>query len=163
MEVAERSWSGERGSSIASPPNRGFYESVFRAFADRDQLRVWTLRSGARLAAFEIHVAWSRTVAPLKSCYHPAYSELSVGSVLDAHALEATYRSGEFDRYDLLGKAEFHKTRWTDLVEPHVEVFVFNTRPRSRLLRELEFTLRPRLGAVKRRLTRQLEGTEDPR
>jgi CelD/BcsL family acetyltransferase involved in cellulose biosynthesis len=89
-------------------------------------------------------------VAPLKGCYDPAFAELSVGSVLEAHALEAVFRGGEFDRYDLLGKDEFYKMRWTDLVERHVEVFVFNNRPLSRLLRVLEFALRPRLGAVKR-------------
>lgn len=156
MQVAERSWSGARGSSIASPRNRAFYERVFRELARSDDLRVWTLRLGGKLAAFEVHVTWGRMAAPLKVAYDPAFAELSVGSVLDAHALEAAFAGGEFERYDLLGKDEPWKMRWTDLVERHLEVFVFNRRPASRLFRLLEFGLRPRLGAVKRAALRVL-------
>jgi len=162
MQVAERSWTGERGSSIASPRNRAFYERAFREFTRSDNLRVWTLRMGGRLAAFEAHVIWGRMAAPLKVAYDPEFAELSVGSVLDAYAMEAAFGGGEFDRYDLLGKDEPYKMRWTDLVERHVEVFVFNRRPASRLFRLLEFGLRPRLGAVKRAAVRMLPKKETP-
>ncbi len=160
LQVSRRSWSGERGSSIASPRNAPFYERVVRELARTDHLRVWTLRLGGRLASFEIHVTWGRVAAPVKVAYDPEFTDLSVGSVLDAHALEAAFRGGEFDRYDLLGKAEPYKMRWTDLVERHVEVFVFNRRPRSRLLRLLEFGLRPHLGAARRGARRLLKKTE---
>jgi CelD/BcsL family acetyltransferase involved in cellulose biosynthesis len=162
MQVAERSWTGERGSSIASPRNRAFYERFFREFARSDNLRIWTLRMGGKLAAFEAHVTWGRMAAPLKVAYDPEFAELSVGSVLDAYAMEAAFGGGEFDRYDLLGKDEPYKMRWTDLVERHVEVFVFNRRPASRLFRLLEFGLRPRLGAVKRAAVRMLPKKEAP-
>jgi Acetyltransferase (GNAT) domain len=160
MGVAERSWSGERGSSISSPPNRPFYENVLRDFAMGDHLRVWTLRVDGALAAFEIHVVWGRTAAPLKACFDPSFGHLSVGSILEAHVTEEVFRSGEFDRYDLLGKADFYKTRWTDRVERHVEVFIFKDRPLSRILRWLEFGLRPRLGRLRRASQRLLRGDE---
>jgi len=150
MAVAGRSWSGERGTSIASPPHRGFYENVFRDFARRDQLRIWTLRVGGVLAAFEVHVVWGRTTAAVKACYDPAFAHLSVGSILEAQVTEQLFRSGEFDACDLLGKDDFHKTRWTENTERHVEVFLFNGRPLSRLLRSLEFGLRPSLSAVRK-------------
>jgi hypothetical protein len=150
MGVAERSWSGQRGSSIASPPNRGFYEDVIRRFARQGRLRVWTLRIGGALAAFEVHIVWGRTAAVLKACYDPAFTSLSVGSILEAHVTKELFQSGEFDACDLLGKDDFNKTRWTEMTVRHVEVFLFNGRPFSRLLRLLEFGLRPSLSAVRK-------------
>ena len=159
MAVAERSWSGERGSSIASPPHRRFYENVMRDFARQGRLRVWTLRVGGALAAFEVHVVWGRTTAAVKACYDPAFAALSVGSILEAHVTEQLFQSGEFDACDLLGKDDFNKTRWTEKTERHVEVFLFNRRPLSRLLRLLEFGLRPSLSAVRNRSKRLVQST----
>ena len=157
MEVALKSWSGERGSSIASPDNRGFYEGVIRGFAGSNQVRIWTLRLDGTLAAFEIHLQWERTVIPIKACYDPAFADLSPGSILEEHALKAIFGVGGYDVYDLLGSADPYKLQWTDRVRVHYEVFLFNRRPLSRLLEALEFGLRPRLGALKRRLQRRPE------
>jgi CelD/BcsL family acetyltransferase involved in cellulose biosynthesis len=161
MQVADRSWSGARGSAISSPKNAAFYERVVRDFASSDHVRVWTLRMAGRLAAFEIHVTWGRVVAPLKAAYDPDFAEQSVGWLLANHAMRTVFEGGEFDRLDLLGKAEPYKMRWTDQLERHVEVFVFNRRPASRLLRLLQFGLRPRLGALRRGARRVLRRTEE--
>lgn len=160
MDLALESWSGERGSSIASPKHRGFYDPMIREMAARGLLRLWTLRLDGALAAFEVHLQWERQSVPLKACFHPRFAELSPGSLLEEHALEAIFRGGESDVYDLLGDAAFYKMRWTDRVRVHHEVFLFNRRPRSRLLEALEFRLRPHLGAVKRALLRGSGGKE---
>jgi len=160
MALALESWSGERGSSIASPAHRGFYEPMIREMSARGLLRLWTLRLGGALAAFEVHLQWERQSVPLKACFHPRFAELSPGSLLEEHALEAIFRGGEADVYDLLGDAAFYKMRWTDRVRAHYEVFIFNRGSRSRLLEALEFRLRPHLGAVKRALLSGSRGKE---
>ena len=162
MVLAQRSWSGQKGTSIASGRNRAFYEAVMLKLAARGCLRVWTLRLDGALAAFEIHVAWDRSLSVLKGCYDPHFERLSPGSLLDVHATESLFETREFDRYDLLGSDDFYKRRWTNDLERHVEVFVFNDRPVSRALETLEFRVRPRLGAVKRGLLRLTKGTEKP-
>jgi len=150
MDLALRSWSGARGSSIASPPHRSFYEPMLEALAEQGCLRLWTLRIGGRLAAFNICVAWGREIALLKTSYDPAFAQLSPGAVLQAQSVEAIFRSGDFDRYDFLGKQDHYKQRWTEQSEAHMDVFVFNASPLSRTLEVLEFDVRPRLGALKR-------------
>jgi hypothetical protein len=154
MRLASESWSGQRGSSIASPANRRFYEPMMRMMAARGALKVWTLHLDDCLASFEIHVACGRTVAAVKASYSPRWAWFSPGSVLEAHVVEELFRSAQFSRYDLLGKNDFYKRRWTRELETHEEVFVFNERPLSRALEAIEFRLRPRLGAAKRRLWR---------
>jgi CelD/BcsL family acetyltransferase involved in cellulose biosynthesis len=157
MDLALRSWSGRQGSSIASAPHRSFYEPVIRALGALGSVRLWTLRIGGRLAAFDLYATSGRGLALLKTSYDPALAHLSPGAVLHAQVMEAVFRGGEFDRYDFLGKDDPYKRRWSREVERHVEVFVFNRSARGRLLEALEFRLRPRLGAVKRRLLRRPE------
>jgi CelD/BcsL family acetyltransferase involved in cellulose biosynthesis len=152
MDTALRSWSGREGSSIASPLERPFYETVLPALARSGALRLWTLRLSGRLAAFEVHVRWGRRVAIPKAAYDAAYESLSPGSLLEAHALEGAFATGECERVDLLGVSEPYKRRWTDDAERRVDVFVFNRGLRARCLEAAEFTLRPPLGAIKRRL-----------
>jgi len=152
MGLALRSWSGQQGTSIGSGRNRAFYEQAFALMARRGALRLFTLRLDAVLAAFDVQIAWGRTLIGLKRSYDPEFAALSPGSLLEAHVMQTQFRSGEFDRLDLLGKDDAFKRRWTDQVESHVEVFVFNRRPASRVVEGLEFGLRPHLGSLKRSL-----------
>jgi CelD/BcsL family acetyltransferase involved in cellulose biosynthesis len=154
MDVALRSWTARRGSSIAQPPQRRFYEICLPRLARQGHLRIWALRLGGRMAAFEIHVAWARRVACPKAAYDQQFTPLSPGALLDARVVEALFRGGEFERYDLMGEADAYKQRWTDSAERHVDLFVFNRRPLSRLAERVEFGLRPGAAAVVRRLTR---------
>jgi CelD/BcsL family acetyltransferase involved in cellulose biosynthesis len=163
MAVAERSWSGRRGSSVASPPHRSFYEGVVRRMASHDGVRIWTLRLGDRLAAFEIHLCCGRRTAAIKAAYDPEFTSLSPGSLLDAHVVEALFRSGEWDRYDLLGKDDPYKLRWTEEVEPHADLFIYNAGAVPRTLELLEFRLRPIVGRLKRRAERVLGGARKER
>jgi CelD/BcsL family acetyltransferase involved in cellulose biosynthesis len=162
MVLAERSWSGQKGTSIASGRNRGFYNAVILKLAARGCARVWTLRLDGALAAFRFQIPWARGLSTIKSCYDPRFEQLTPGSLLDRHVMQSLFETHEFGRYDLLGSDNFYKSRWTDDLERHVEVFVFNDRPVSRALEALEFHVRPRLGAVKRGLLRLTNGAEKP-
>jgi hypothetical protein len=148
--LARRSWTGQRNRSIADEPQRTFFGAAIERFASAGKLRLWTLRFGDRLASFEIHVRWAGVETALKASFDPEFAPLSPGAVLDAHVIESLFDEGQVRRYDLLGKPEPYKLRWTDEVERHVEVFVFNGRPASRLIEALEFGLRPRLSRAKR-------------
>jgi CelD/BcsL family acetyltransferase involved in cellulose biosynthesis len=161
MQLALRSWKGARGSSLATQPQRSFYDRVLPALAARGALRLWTLRIGGRLAAFDMCVAWVRDVSLLKTSYDPEFAHLSPGFVLHAKAIESVFRSGEFDRYHFLGAAEPYKLQWTREPEPFVHVFVFNDRVHSRALEALEFGVRPRLGAAKRWILRRKTRSEE--
>ena len=152
MRVARVSWSGERGSSIASGRNRLFYEPVLLRLAAEGHLRVYTLRLDGELASFEIHIPWGRVDSAIKACFDPRFGDLSPGAQLDVFVMEHLFTEREFDRYDLLGTADAYKLHWTRELERHVEVFVYNRRPGSKTHEFLEFGVRPRLGAAKRRL-----------
>jgi CelD/BcsL family acetyltransferase involved in cellulose biosynthesis len=115
FEVEFRSWKGAQGTAMKCAPRSGRFYSAVAAWAmARGSLAIFTLRLDGRMIAFDLCVIGARTVFLLKTGFDQvAAARFSPGNLMRAQLIESLYRSGEFDRYDLLGVCDPWKLEWT--------------------------------------------------
>jgi CelD/BcsL family acetyltransferase involved in cellulose biosynthesis len=127
--IEARGWKGERETAIASQAEtRCFYMQVARWAASRGWLRLAFLRLDRRAIAFQFDLEHDRTYYSLKVGYDPEYERFSPGKVL-AHTMVSRAVSSGLASYELLGRDEEWKRRWTDVFRERATLFAFARAP----------------------------------
>jgi CelD/BcsL family acetyltransferase involved in cellulose biosynthesis len=122
-------WKGAGGTAIASQPQtRGFYTEVARWAASLGWLRLAFLRLDERAIAFQFDLEGERTYYSLKVGYDPEYERFSPGKLL-AYAMVSRAISSGLASYELLGREEEWKRRWTDAFRERVTLLAFARGP----------------------------------
>jgi CelD/BcsL family acetyltransferase involved in cellulose biosynthesis len=129
FRVEARGWKGERETAIASRADtRAFYTEVARWAGSRGWLRLAFLRLDRRAIAFQFDLERDRTYYSLKVGYDPEYERFSPGKLL-AYMMVSRAVSSGLASYELLGREEEWKRRWTDMFRERVTLFAFARAP----------------------------------
>jgi CelD/BcsL family acetyltransferase involved in cellulose biosynthesis len=129
FRVEALGWKGARGTAIASDARtRGFYDAVARWASARGWLRLAFLRLDGRAVAFQFDLEAGRTYYSLKIGYDPAFERYSPGKLL-AYAMVARAVSSGLATYELLGRDEPWKLRWTSTSREYVRLDAYAPSP----------------------------------
>jgi CelD/BcsL family acetyltransferase involved in cellulose biosynthesis len=152
LRLEAAAWKGAAGTAIACDAElTEFYEAVAQLFASRGALSIAFLRArGVRIAAqFALEDATTRYL--VKVGYDPAYAHYGPGQLLVRETASDAARRG-LQRYDLLGQDTAWKTKWTDLVRPHVQVRLYAPSMLGRARHFVHEVARPVAGRALRAL-----------
>ncbi|HEV2075180.1 MAG TPA: GNAT family N-acetyltransferase, partial [Thermoleophilaceae bacterium] len=128
LRVEAAAWKGAQGTSIRGRADtRGFYAAVARWAAERGSLRLAFLRLGDRPLAFDLSLEEGGVHYLLKTGYDPEARELGPGIMIRHEMIRRAFEQGLWS-YELLGRDEPWKLRWTASVRERLAVELF---PRS--------------------------------
>lgn len=144
-KISSRSWQGENGTGLFSRQDTAQFYKGLAEFASRaGWLSIWILYLNDKPLAYEYHLTAGSIEYALKSEYDKEFSDLSPGSVLDAHVVEEV-SEGFTKRYDLLGYKEIYKTRWSNTTDKYIRIYLFKRNFIGSIYHFFEFRLRDRL------------------
>ena len=133
LRVEALSWKGRRGTAIASgEETTRFYTGLARWAASAGWLRLAFLRLDGRAIAFQLDLQLRATYYSLKIGYDPEFERFSPGKLLAYTMVSRAVASG-LQAYELLGREEPWKDRWTELAREQVEFRAFSPSPAGRL------------------------------
>ena len=131
MEVENRSWKGERGTSLAADLRlQRFYRGYARAAGDAGELRVCRLEIGGGLAAAQLAVERGDRLWVLKLGYDPDWSSCSPGMLLTWESLRWALERG-LSSYEFLGDVGEWKSAFTSQVHAYTAVRLYPLSARS--------------------------------
>ena len=136
--IAEASWQGQQGTSIASSPeSRAFYREACLRLARSGQLDLWILLEGNRPVAFDLQVVDGAFAWSLHRGYVPEAAPLGPGVILLGEALRRHLRRG-VRRCELFQPATDDKRRWNPDLPAWHGLRIFAPRPAAGLLGRLD-------------------------
>jgi CelD/BcsL family acetyltransferase involved in cellulose biosynthesis len=131
--VEALSWKGGRGTAIASgEATARFYTGLARWAASAGWLRLAFLRLDGRAIAFQLDLELRARYYSLKIGYDPEFERFSPGKLL-AYMMVSRAAASGLQVYELLGREEPWKDRWTELAREQVEFRAFSPSPAGRL------------------------------
>jgi len=133
--VAQQSWTGTCGDSLATPVNEAFFDDLACSAAAKGWLSVWTLSLNGRMIAFEFHLKACAKEHAMRGSYLPGFAHLSPGTYLEMQILKHVFeKPDQVQKYDFGGSFDSYKRKWTDDAVPHCELKIFNDSIYSRFL-----------------------------
>jgi CelD/BcsL family acetyltransferase involved in cellulose biosynthesis len=134
FEISKKSWKGALGKDLGGRPDRRqFYTEFAQLAVARGWGSIWLLKLDGKPIAFELHLRRRHKVLLLATDYDLSFKDLSPGVALRLTVLKQLAADG-VKHYDLDGTVYEYKLQWTKLTQPHVNLWLFNRRPTSRLL-----------------------------
>ncbi|MFN3201034.1 MAG: GNAT family N-acetyltransferase [Bradymonadia bacterium] len=110
INVEGRSWKGQSGQGMDSPPSSTFYYAMLQRLAARGALRVGFLSQGHQDVAYIFGGIFESTYRGLQFSFDDVYRPLSLGNVIQWHMIEQLCAEG-IGQYDL-GTDMAYKQRW---------------------------------------------------
>jgi len=136
--IAEASWQGQQGTSIASlPESRAFYREACLRLAREGRLDLWILVQAGRPVAFDLQVVQGSLAWSLHRGYVPEAAPLGPGVILLGEALRRHLHRG-VRRCELFQPATDDKRRWNPDLPTWHGLRIFAPRPTAGLLGRLD-------------------------
>jgi CelD/BcsL family acetyltransferase involved in cellulose biosynthesis len=124
-------WEGRPdGSGFVTPTGVRFHRAALQALADRDVLRIVTLKLDGRAIAFHYFFLLAGRMYVHRLAFDPALSHFSPGIVNTLDAIDAAAGEG-VTRVEFLGGAERYKLELADRLEPLYEGLGLAASPRG--------------------------------
>jgi CelD/BcsL family acetyltransferase involved in cellulose biosynthesis len=134
FQVADQSWQGEQGTSIANDPAaREFYRRLASEAAQRGELSLWILSKAAQPVAYLYCIVIGQTAYALKTGFVPEHRLVGPGVLVHGAAFR------EFATRGITAVQLFHppsedKRRWGPALDPHDGVRILAPSFKGRLL-----------------------------
>ncbi len=151
IEVSRRSWKQETGRSLDRPGPQAFIRALTKLAHDRGWLSVWIIYINEQALAMEYQLVYQGKVHALRADFDASCVEISPGSYLFRHLLEAMRGRG-LQRYYMGPGENAYKTRWSEEGDLMHSVFVYGKTLRGRLAWLNETVLKPRARALRDKL-----------
>jgi len=131
IEIEERSWKEESGTSITQRGVADFYHELAASFitdaSDGAALLPFWLELDGRRIGFLLGIAYGGTYYALKTSFDEEFRKLTPGVALFHHAIKYAFDRG-FDRFDFVGQRARWKDEWAT---GHTEHATLRCYPRS--------------------------------
>lgn len=132
MEIERQSWKWNVGVSINSIAYRNFYQEFAKLAGKKGWLNLWLMHLSGKNISYEYAVNCNGQVELLKGSFDHRYRQYSPGNHLALKEYETYF--GSTRRIGLLWGETDGKKRWHPILEPHMEIFVFNKTVYTRTL-----------------------------
>lgn len=118
----------ERLLGAALPAGGAFADALVRA-AEADAVRGWILHVRGEPAAYLHAPAQGDSLLYAHLGYRPAFADLSVGTMLQLHAMRDLMSEGRFRWFDFTGGDGEHKRQWATGSVPSADVLLLRPTP----------------------------------
>jgi len=133
FEISKRSWKGPLGTDLGGKETRArFFRELTKVGGTQDWVNIWFLGIGTEDMAFEYQLLYKGNVLLLASDYDLKYARFSPGEVLTSLYVEQLFKE-KYEECDFSGTAYDYKLRWSNSVRKHIQLWIFNKRPSSKL------------------------------
>lgn len=155
--VSKRSWKFDTGLTLDNPGPSRFIRTLSAHAAHQRWLSVWQLLLNGESVAYEYQLVHAGRVYALRADYRRDYEEASPGTYLSWQILQRLFGKSLTHYYMGPGNNAY-KERWSEHVDPLIEMRVYASTPKGRLLNLLRERARP---LAKRLLRRPVGATMD--
>ena len=149
FEVSKNSWKAKLKQSIADSTE---YTDFLNYFTDeaskKGWINVWLLKDRDECIAYEYHLKYNGKVYPIGADFDERFRRLSPGSILEYHIIKSLFEDSEVTEYNTCAHSYKYLRNWTDIIEPHVDIEIFNLKALPLFLYFLEYKLLPCLRQV---------------
>ncbi len=141
LSISRRTWKFKSRTAIASSPSRIlFHTELARAAAGKGWLRILLISDKETPVAFIFELRYNGTVFFLKTGFDESYANRSPGFFIICQSIKEAFEDG-YAQYDMLGKNEGFKMKFTSLVREHSKFLIFNRTLAGRFLYFVESKL----------------------
>jgi CelD/BcsL family acetyltransferase involved in cellulose biosynthesis len=152
LRIEGAAWKAAHGTAIASDAaTLSFYRSVARWAADAGTLRLAFLRVDGRPLAFDLCLEQNRSHYLLKTGFDPSARALAPGIMIRWEMIARAFSEG-LASYELLGKDEAWKLRWTAATRVRIAARAFAPSMPGAVSRLWWMRARPRAKRALRRV-----------
>ncbi len=138
-------WKEKAGTAIRCRADlRHFYTTLAERCSARGWLRLQFLKLDDQRIAFAYCLAYEQRIFLLKPGFDPQYEAYSPGNLLCYLAIEDVHTSGLIS-YEFLGSDDHWKRQWTRHTASHSSLFLYTSRPLTRIAHYTRFALIPAL------------------
>lgn len=149
LEISKKSWKAKFKQSIADITEyRDFFEYFTDEAGKMGWINVWLLKNSSDYIAYEYHLMYDGIVYPIGADFDESFSQLSPGSILEYHIIKALFEDPEVKEYNTCAHSYKYLRNWTDIIEPHADIEVFNSRVLGGVLYLTEYKVVPYLRQV---------------
>jgi len=149
FEVSKNSWKAKLKQSIVDSTE---YTDFLNYFTDetgeKGWINIWLLKDGDEPIAYEYHLKYNGKVYPIGADFDERFRNLSPGSILEYHIIKSLFEDSEVTEYNTCAHSYKYLRNWTDVIEPHVDIEIFNSKTLPLFLYSLEYKLLPYLRHV---------------
>lgn len=143
ITVSRNTWKFKQGTAIASASS---YNTFFRTFAEmaarNGWLKILLLEHKGTPIAFTLELPYKKTLFFNKTGFDERHSRLSPGTYILSKSIQHAIENG-YREFDLLGKNEEYKMRFTPLVRSHHKFLIFTDTLMGRFLACYETAMLP--------------------
>ena len=144
--VSRKSWKARSGTDIlSSTSSAGFYKELCDRFGPQGMVNLYLLKKAGEMIAFEFHLTYNHTTCPIRADFVESFRPISPGSILETHILRTLFEEARIHEYNTCGHTYDYLMKWTNATRQYVNVEIFNTHLRPRVLHALEYTAIPLL------------------
>jgi CelD/BcsL family acetyltransferase involved in cellulose biosynthesis len=148
IEVSRRSWKQETGRSLDRPGPQAFIRTLTQLAHARGWLSLWLIYIDDQALAMEYQLVYEGKVHALRADFDAGCVEISPGSYLFRHLLEAMCGRG-LKRYYMGPGENAYKTRWSEDGDSMHSVYVYGKSLRGRFAWLNESVLKPRARSLR--------------
>jgi hypothetical protein len=149
FKISKKSWKAKSKQSIA---DRTAYRDFFEYFTDEagkmGWINVWLLKNSEDYIAYEYHLMYDGIAYPIGADFDESSSQLSPGSILEYHIIKGLFEDPEVKEYNTCAHSYKYLRNWTDIIETHADIEIFNSMALPLFLYSLEYKLLPSLRRV---------------
>ncbi len=111
-----------------------FASLILDRFLKREWLHVSFLKVRGRIISYRLGFAFNQVAYAWNTSFDPEFMNFGAGQLMYRHWIHDCFER-EYREVNFMVGSEPHKLRWTNLMRPNYEIFVFNNNIRSRLLK----------------------------
>lgn len=153
VDISTRSWKrqirNDLGSNVAG---REFLLWLADTLGPAGHVHLWIMHRDGVPVAFEYHLDFDGIVYPVRADYNEDYKVYSPGSILEYTALKSLFDEGKIQQYYSCADDYWYLNNWTDELKKHLNIEIFASSLKGRVLYNLEYRLIAGLRAVRNRL-----------
>lgn len=149
LAISKQSWKAGLKQSIADTTEYSTFLNYFTDEASKKGwINAWLLKDGDEYIAYEYHLNYNGKVYPIGADFDERFRRLSPGSILEYHIIKSLFEDPGVTEYNTCAHSYKYLRNWTDIIEPHVDIEIFNSKALPLFLHSLEYKLLPRLRQV---------------
>ncbi len=134
VELEERSWKGESGTSIAARGHAAFYHELAESLTadppERTEFLPFWLELDGKLVGFLLGIVYRGVYYALKTSFDEDYRKLSPGVTLFHHAIRYAFET-DISRFDFVGQRARWKDEWATGHTEHTTLRCYPRSPRG--------------------------------
>lgn len=144
VEISRQSWKFNEGRDIGSRQTLlQFLSAITDYLGPLGRVEIWIAYRGDEGIAYELHIRSGTVTFPILADYAKSARCLSPGSIVEYHALAASFEDPSIEVYDTCAADYWYLQRISDSYRNTYETMIFSDGAGARVIQFVEFAAKP--------------------